>query len=750
MPTTTATAALPPVELRPLPGGRALLTTPDGRHFRLGVSAGDALRLLDAAADPARASAALPAGWEAAAGSLGAIVAAVGPPPQEADDGAPGAGVDVPRGEAWVLTGDEDVVGAVLAELVGRGHEAGAGGGEPAGRVEVVHGPLHEAVHRAFARRALLVVALRGHTAATLVAADRACADARVPWLPLVVERSQVSLGPWVTPGVGAGYEDYLARRIAAAVDDEAERALLAPSLTGDCGAPPAALGGTLRAAAEHLAGDPRLRAGDSVLTFVVDTATGRVAERHHPVLPMPGPGRYHRPRTPEALQDPLTGLVTRVRSIRHHPSVPAALETVQADVCTMRRVSRWANSTSCQGSAFGDPAAARAAALGEAAERYCGNMLDTLPVEHGSWRELSRRPIGRVLHPDELVLYSDAQHATPGFPFVRLTSDLPVHWVPGRSLSHDEPVWVPASLVYVNWFTAGFAAAPVTNFCPFAGIAAGPTWEYAVMSALEEVVERHATMVWWLNGGPLPAVEAGPELDALWADVRDRHGQRPWLLALDNEFGIPVAAGVLRNEVDELLTVGFSARADLRSAALKAWTEALTLQEGARDLLARDGRHWAAMRRGALNGRSFKPWRADRRYLDDFHPAMRDCDDLMVQQQVHLDPRAQARVRHLVEPPVRRSLADVPALPERSLAQYLARVHGQGLEVIVVDITSADVAATGMRVVRVVVPGTVGNAPAAFPFLGRGRVQDLAVELGWRPAPAREEELTLLPLPHA
>ncbi|MGL5910955.1 MAG: YcaO-like family protein, partial [Phycicoccus sp.] len=441
----------------------------------------DALRLLDAIHDPGRASAALPDDWPDAARALAALLPSGGDP---AAPGAPDAAgrttsgtraasglrARPPDGEAWVLHGDADVVAALVRA---GGPAAVADVAEPP--LDVVTGPLHEAVQRAFTRGAVLVVATRGHAATTFTAADRACADARVPWVPVVVERSRVEVGPWVSPGVGASYEDYAARRVAAARDDEVERALLTPSLTGDAGSPPDAMADAVGTAVAHLAGDDRLRAGDTVL--VVDPA----GVTHHPVLPLPGPRRQHRERAASTILDPLTGIVTRVRSIRHHPSVPARVTTVQADVCVLRRVSRWANSTSCQGSAFDDLDGARSAALGEAVERYCGNVLDTLPVEFGSWNELRRRPIGRVLDPEDLVLYSDAQYEAPGFPFVRMTRDLPLHWVPGRSVTQDEPVWVPASMVYVNWFTAGYSAAPVTNFCPFAGIAAGPTLEFAV-----------------------------------------------------------------------------------------------------------------------------------------------------------------------------------------------------------------------------------------------------------------------------
>ncbi|MGO2112740.1 MAG: YcaO-like family protein, partial [Pseudoclavibacter sp.] len=319
----------------------------------------------------------------------------------------------------------------------------------------------------------------------------------------------------------------------------------------------------------------------------------------------------------------------------------------------------------------------------------------------------------------------------------------------PGRSMTTGEDLLIPASMVYVNWFTAGYSAAPVTNFCPFAGIAAGPNMDYAVTSALEEVIERHATMVWWLNEHPIDATDPA-ELGAVWDEVPASAGQRPSLIMLDNEFGVPVAAGVLHNDVDTLVNVGFACRDTPQAAASKAWTEACTLQEGSRDLLRADGAHWDAMSRGELNSRSFKPWRADRRYLDSYRSDMRDCDDLMVQQQVHLDPRAVRRVAPMLERPVTRSFADTPSLPSRTPDAYRAALESAGHEVIVVDITSPDIASTGMAVVRAIVPGTVGNAPAAFPFLGNRRVQDLAVELGWRERPLAEAELNHFPIPHA
>lgn len=724
------------VEVRPLATDRSLVTTPTGTSFTVGADTATLLRMIDAWTT-GHASPSLADGWEESAALLHDVLVRDGAfTPAEPTGLLPeapalwddGDGTDAQAGDI-LLTGDAEVIAAlqqVTGHLVVRAVPAD---------------DWQRVVHRAFRTGELLVFVRRGGDDATFIAFDRLCSDARTPWVALEITRSTAWLGPFVTPGVGANYEDFAARRTAAAFDAAAHRALRAPAVGGDAGHRPAELGTALARVAGLLADRT---GGDTVIEIAADGAA-----TPHPVLPLPNSvlSAAH-PHTPDDLVDMVTGLVQRTRDVVHHPSIPRALSTAQSDVCNMRRVSRWANNTSCQGAAFDDPAQARASAIGEAVERYCGNLLDTLPVTFASYRELQGGAV-RALDSDDLVLYSDAQYDTSGFPFVRMTHDLEMHWVPGRSLTRDEDVLIPASMVYVNWFTAGYAGAPVTNFCPFAGIAAGPTRDYAITSALEEIIERHATMVWWLNGHPIDATDPGA-LAEVWRTVPSEAGQRPSLIMIDNEFGVPVAAGVLHNDVDTLVNVGFACRDTPEAAALKAWTEACTLQEGSRDLLRAEGAHWDAMSRGELNSRSFKPWRADRRYLDSYRPDMRDCDDLMVQQQVHLDPRAVARVAPLLDRPATRAFADTPALPSRTPDAYRAALESAGHEVIIVDITSPDVASTGMAVVRAIVPGTVGNAPAAFPFLGGGVVQRLGVDLGWHAAPLAESELNHFPIPHA
>ncbi|MCJ1709517.1 TOMM precursor leader peptide-binding protein [Microbacterium sp. VKM Ac-2923] len=730
---TDARPARTGVEVRPLDERRSLVTVAEQHHI-VDVPAA-VVQVLLWAWHEGRDDL-IGAEFAAAAEGLRPLLAAAGPavaPVASVPSSRPAAGPAVRA----VLAGDDDVVAAARARLRGDDDVQSAPVAAP-----------RTVATAAFSTSRLLVVALRGGREREFVDLDRICHDLRVPWLAVELSRGRLWVGPLVTPGVGASYEDAAARRTASARNAEVHRALRTPAVGGDQGPDAADLPALLDAMWELAA-----TAADAVARGGLDAAPGDVVHElwlddgvvrraAHPVLPLPHRRTRHRAHDVDDLVDERTGVITRIRDVRHHERVPAGLVTRQADVADIRAVTSWANNVLCQGSAFDDAASAHAAAVGESVERYCGNILDTLPVRHGSFAQLRRSGVP-ALDPRRLVLYSERQYAAPGFPFVPLDSDLPVHWVPGRSALTGGEVWVPASMVYVNWYSADVAAAPPTNFCAFAGIAAGPSEDFAVTSAIEEVVERHATMVWWLNAQPLPRVEGVPAPPLV-------AGMRASFVHLDNEFGVPVAAAVLHDDDARLVNVGFSARRDFGSAASKALTEAYTLQEGSRDLLHADGLHWRVMTEGELNGRAFKPWRADRRYLDDFRPDMHDCDDLMVQQQVYLDPRAGDRMRPLLEPTATRPLDALPRLAERSRATMVAALERADVEPIVVDITTPDVAAAGLSVVRVIAPGTIGNAPAAFPFLGHGRVQRVAVDLGWRAEALDESQINLFPLPHA
>ncbi|QSB16813.1 YcaO-like family protein [Natronosporangium hydrolyticum] len=586
---------------------------------------------------------------------------------------------------------------------------------------------------------------------AMLLGVDQICARHGVRWSQFHLAQGRGFAGPTVVPGHTPDYQDLLGRRLTAAERVDVHDALLAPLAAGRPYLPPAAelswmLHLLLIDVERGLAG---VAARTSWAEVELDPVGFTVVR--HPLLPLPDRPVDADPvgGDMQLLCDSRTGLITNLPRYDHHESIPSRLMTVQSNVADMRRIYTWANNVVCGGSAFDDLVGAQQAAVGEAVERYCGNCVtETVQVREASYAQL--RAEGEVaVDPEQLVLYSDRLYDSAGFPFVRFTPELSTHWVRGHSLTRERAVWVPASLVYVNWYMDQYADVPPTNYLYYPGIAAGPSLEWALASGIEEVVERDATMIWWHNRQPLPKLELPDELAALWAGAPRAHGQRPWLIYLENEFDIPVIAGVLEKHDEGLLNVGFAARNDPLEAARKAWTEALTLQDGSRDIQDPTGLTRSAIAEGWVS-MPLKPWREDQAYLDSYAPDFSDVNDLMCQQEIFLDPRAAEVVRPWLDPPGVRPMSDVPQLPDRSLQTYRKLIEARGYEIIYVDLTTQDVAMAGFRVVRVIIPGLVPNFPAAFPFLGRRRIQDAAVQLGWRSGPLTEQELNYFPLPHA
>jgi ribosomal protein S12 methylthiotransferase accessory factor len=577
---------------------------------------------------------------------------------------------------------------------------------------------------------------------AELLAIGSRCRPHGLRWTHFHLENGKGWFGPHVEHGRSPDVDDLFIRRRTAAADRSLLEALDSPVVLDGRPLPPDAelrwmVATAVLDTAHWTAGAPARAAWHEVELDPLSLSTTR-----HPVLPLDEVEvpAFVGDHPHDWLVDERTGIVRGLTDVRHHPSIPRVLTTVHARVSDISRVSPWRNDPVAGGSAFGDRVAAANAAVGEAVERYCGNIVQEHLLTKASFTDLVRSG-QRAVDPDTLVLFSEGQYNAPGFPFNRFTRDLPVHWVRGRSITRDEPAWLPASMVYANWYTPTFAADPPTNPTFFPGIAAGTDLDSAIAAGLEEVVERHTTMTWWLNAAPLPAARQTTVLNGMWTGDGE---QRRWLIPLDNEFGVPVMAGCVEHRQDRVLTIGFAMRPDPLRASLKAWTEALTLQDIARDLLVPHGAYRKAVGSGRLNPSGVKPWREDRRYLDDYRSDFRDVVDLTAQVQVHLDPRAQDLIRPWIEAPAERDLP--PALDQ----DLRGVVEAAGYEVFCADITTPDVRAAGLRVARTLVPGLVPNSAAAFPHLGRDVVRNTAVKLGWRGSPFAESDLNLVPMPHA
>ncbi|GAA5044744.1 ribosomal protein S12 methylthiotransferase accessory factor [Thermocatellispora tengchongensis] len=364
-------------------------------------------------------------------------------------------------------------------------------------------------------------------------------------------------------------------------------------------------------------------------------------------------------------------------------------------------------------GASWRDPGEARRRALGEAAERYCGHLVPADRLVEASWHELGPG----AADPDELALYSKEQLGREGFPFSGLTRSDRTAWVRGTG-PDGEPAWVPAALAWLVPFPSATGAPIVLPVS--AGIAAGPSLAAARAAALAEVVERHALATAWASGRPFPLL-AGLRLPAvpgarLRAYAVPNLLDAPVVLCLAEDSGGMAGAGcALAPQANDPVAV----------ASWKAAAEAVQSLDTTAQLAAGDLPEWERPS-GPL-----APHRADRAYAAAYRADFADVTDVTCHLQLLADPAFTARV-------LARFAGGGTAPPSRPARFDLdAALAARGLRPITVDLTTPDVAACGLAVARVVVPGLRATAPAAFPMLGDGA----------EPLPPSPDPL---PVPHA
>ncbi|GIH99884.1 YcaO-like family protein [Planobispora takensis] len=467
---------------------------------------------------------------------------------------------------------------------------------------------------------------------------------------------------------------------------------------------------------------------------------------------------------------DSRSGLVTDVRA----STLRGCLHVAFADLAATTGYGLPLGNPTVSGACWHDPARARLRALGEAAERYCGHLVPADRLVEATWHDLAPDAVD----PRVLALYSAGQSARDGFPFTGLGRADRTHWV--RGTRHDgTPVWVPAALV---WLTP-FRASPVERarqsgsvrsrpvLLPVsAGIAAGPDPASARAAALAEVVERHALATAWASERAFPALTGvrSPAVRGVRLSARAVPNllDAPVVLCVAEDIGdgdagggldaedgrAPVPGGTAESghapvpgtggtaETGHALASGVrgavgagcafvpGAADPVTAAVWKAAAEAVQSLDTTAQLAVGGLPEWERP------GGPLAPHRPGRAFASAYRPDFSDVTDVTCHLQLLADPSFSARILARLargEPAGFGGFgAAGPFDPDAALA-------ARGLVPVTVDLTTPDIAACGLAVVRVVVPGLRATAPAAFPFLGDGA----------EPLPARTEPL---PVPHA
>lgn len=248
------------------------------------------------------------------------------------------------------------------------------------------------------------------------------------------------------------------------------------------------------------------------------------------------------------------------------------------------------------------------------------------------------------------------------------VTASQPIRWVAGHRLIDGRPCWVQASAIYFPYRCHDLE--PRRSWGGSEGLAAGPNLHAAIIHATHEVLERDTFIRAWRFDGARRLLPARFRA----ADLR--------LVTIGNRFGIPVVSAFLESPERPYCTAGIAARWNEADAGLVAAMEAL----GSRAL-------------DLCVGRS-RDDSIETRHAHARDPAMRAVRDGWY---------------------AGRGVVDAPP-PPRNWGELVLRLP----DAVAVDVTTPDVRALGIVVVRVVVPGCHGSEP-----LHR------ASRIGGNPAPA-------------
>jgi len=573
---------------------------------------------------------------------------------------------------------------------------------------------------------------------------NRACLDAGVPSLYVALEGSFAYLGPLVLPGEGPCYLCWRMRALSCADDfalamareeslDGARRPLGRPVLPGLLDAVNGlvsreVLALTTSALMPELAGR----------VVVLDQLAG--TRRTHPVVPRPDcPACRKKARPPASVAQPaaepgvtdfdaieaatvseLCGLIRyldRVPKPLQEPTQPLIVRAQLANVLFGQGEEAF---ITCSGKGL-DLVSARNTALGEALERYASLTWTPPRVFTGARAQVP----GPSLDPHELVLFApeDAERLH----YARYHEELSLDWVPGRSLVTGQELWVPhqaATLHGSKWARHDLLFAPTSS-----GFAAGPSVAFAAEQALLEVIERDAFLIAWahrLATRPI-AAESIPDSDAATiAELYARRGVRIEVHLLPTDCTAYVAMAIGWSDDDPAAVVGLGASQDALRAARSAVLEVGQVRPALRGRL-RDPAVLA--RRGELV--------ADAARVTE----LEDHDLLYSDQSV-----AQSRMGHL-----RCSRAEEWSTPPqrgRTLGDLVDSLATTAGDAVIVDVTTDDVAAQGVRVVRGIVPG---YQPIHFGAdqarIGHRRLFDAPFRWGLRDRVAQRSDLN--PDPH-
>lgn len=317
-------------------------------------------------------------------------------------------------------------------------------------------------------------------------------------------------------------------------------------------------------------------------------------------------------------------------------------------------------------------------ATVGEACERYSMNYCHPDDLIYGKPKDFDQEK----LFLDKLILFSDEQYASDGFPYAKCPQDVERAWLKGYSLSDGSEKLVPAELCV--------GMVPFDKHLPIdatysTGCAAGPNYNRAIQSGLAEAVERDAFIYYWLTASKpqkLDLVELRPFLNKKLSKLIDFANVSINLRWLKTDIDLPVVACFTTADNARGLASGAACHPDWRVAIEKAIVESFHTLNWTVDL---DREMW----RSGMQASEIRDFPDHvRYYLNEENHSSAEC---------LISPDAEDGTQEFLSKFGQR-VDNVPDM--------IALLKQRGFDPIVVDRTYDDLESLDMFVVHVIVPG--------------------------------------------
>lgn len=450
----------------------------------------------------------------------------------------------------------------------------------------------------------------------------------------------------------------------------------------------------------------------DSLQSYVLQATIWGLLEAYHRYLIS----------TMHNLIQPIGGLMTRGSLFRADGDEPkVVIQTVQfGDLAQI-----WPNISRASVSGAGtglDDQQALLPAIGEGIERYCASVYTKEQFVTATAAELGNR----ALDLDTIPRCSDAELSHSKCRLVAPDKNAPIRWIEGISLLDGRQVFLPVVMVYL--YLGGLSPAERFYYPISTGCAAHVSIERALLSAILEVIERDAISITWLQKMALPRIEIDnlpAPLASYWELCQRASGELEYFFFdATTDLGIPTVYALQVSRANPALTTLVHCSTTLAPA----------------DAVAKVIRDMTSCMA------AFRHPKAIPESWDDFVDVSHGG--------AYMARREQAQAfEFLLQSHLTRPLSQMRTImsdgEKQDLETILELLRRKRLDVYAVELSTDEALRSGMRVVRVVIPGL---QPLGFHYraryLGHPRLYDAPAKMGYPVYP--ETHLNHWPQPFA